>query len=57
MITFILIFAALILLFAIWMIANGAAQRKRSGQTSEAGVRSTEQGSGSPSVHRAPGNN
>lgn len=57
MITFILIFAGLVLLFAVWMIAKGATQQKRSGQSPDAVVHSAEQGSGSPSVHRATGSN
>lgn len=57
MITFILIFAGLIIAFAAWMIANGANQRKRARMADDVHVKSQETGSGSPSVGRASGAN
>lgn len=57
MITFILIFAVLILGGAAWFIAKGATQSKRAGQASPGVVGAQQHGSGKPSVGRAPGNN
>lgn len=57
MITFILIFAFLILAGAGWMIANGATKRKRSGQAGETHVQAEQTGSGAPTVGRATGTN
>lgn len=57
MITFILIFAVLILGFAGWMIANGANQRKRARQADQTHVQAQETGSGAPTVGRATGTN
>ena len=53
MITFILIFAVLILGFGGWMIANGANQRKRAGQADKTHVEAQQTGSGAPGVGRA----
>lgn len=57
MITFILIFAGLILAVAAWMIANGANQRKRSRMADDVHVQAQETGAGSPTVGRATGAN
>lgn len=57
MITFILIFAVLVLAIAGWMIANGANQRKRAGQADQAHVQAQQTGGGAPTVGRASGNN
>ena len=57
MVTFILIFAVLLLVFAGWMIANGANQRKRARQADQSQVQAQQTGSGAPTVGRAKGNN
>ena len=57
MITFILIFAVVILLFGGWMIANGANNRKRARQADDVHVQAQQEGSGSPTVGRASGAN
>lgn len=57
MITFILIFAGIIVLFAAWLIANGANQRKRARMAGESHVKSEQTGSGAPTVGRATGTN
>ncbi len=56
MITFILIFGFVILLFGGWLIANGANKRKRAGQADDVHVQAQQTGSGSPTIHRASGN-
>jgi hypothetical protein len=57
MITFILIFAGIIVLFAAWLIANGANQRKRARMADTVHVQAQETGSGAPTVGRATGAN
>ena len=57
MITFIWIFGALILLVGAYFVATGATQRKRTGQSGPAVVRSEEEGSGKPKIGRATGTN
>jgi hypothetical protein len=57
MITFIILFALVILGFAGWMIASGANQRKRSRMADQVHVTAQQTGAGSPSVGRASGNN
>jgi hypothetical protein len=57
MITFIILFAIVILGFAGWMIANGANQRKRSRMADDVHVTAQQTGAGSPSTGRASGVN
>ncbi len=57
MITFILIFAFIVMAGAAWVIANGANQRKRARQAGESHVQSQQTGSGAPTVGRATGTN
>ncbi len=57
MITFILIFAFIVLAGAAWMVANGANQRKRARQADETHVKAQQTGSGAPTVGRATGTN
>ncbi|HLI76694.1 MAG TPA: hypothetical protein VKV02_07085 [Acidobacteriaceae bacterium] len=57
MITFILIFAVVVLGAAAWMVANGATQRKRSRQAGGAQVQAQQTGSGAPVVGRPTGVN
>ena len=58
MITFILIFAVLILGAGAWLIASGANQRKRAGMSgNEHVVKQQETGGGSAPVGRASGAN
>jgi hypothetical protein len=57
MITFILIFAFIVLAGAAWMIANGANNRKRARQAGETHVHAEQAGSGAPTIGRANGTN
>lgn len=57
MITFILIFAGLILVGAAYFLATGATQRKRERMAGESHVVSQQTGAGAPTVGRASGNN
>lgn len=57
MLTFIILFAIVILAFAGWMIAKGAGQTKRSRMADNVHVQAEKTGSGAPTVGRAPGAN
>lgn len=57
MITFIILFAIVILAFAGWMIAKGAGKDKRSRMADDVHVTAQQTGAGSPTVGRASGNN
>ena len=57
MMTFILLFAGLIMAGAAWMIASGAGKRKRSRQAGTAEVHNEQEGGGAPKTGRATGTN
>ena len=57
MITFIWIFAAVVLATAAYFVAKGAGQRRRSGQSGQAIAQSQEDGGGAPKAGRATGLN